>query len=275
MIVKPFTQADSDNFFQTPHNAKNLGWLFGQVFGGDRAQKLHAFPQEYLPIVAEAVEAALLTLTPREEKVLRLRLGLNLREKHFTQEVLPITSVCRVIGFVRSKAERCVSCGIHQGRAASSYSGVAGRRIAPILGAAIIAAAVGRPWPVIETIKRVEPGLIAHLKQNNDDLNKINPLLFEHLFAEFLATRGFDDVRLVGHNTKTSADIFAAKFIPGPEIPIKFFVEVKRWKDTIGIGVINQVLGAFLGERERFGRNAALLLTVGGFRDFENGRARN
>jgi hypothetical protein len=30
----------------------------------------------------------------------------------------------------------------------------------------------------------------------------------------------------------------------------------------------NQVLGAFLGERERFGWNAALIVTVGGFKDF-------
>lgn len=123
--------------------------------------------------------------------------------------------------------------------------------------------------PVIEKIRRLEPSLIAHLQQHNEDLGKIHPLLFEHLFAEFLAARGFDDVRLVGRNARTSADIFAAKFIPGPEIPLRVFVEVKRWKDTIGIEVINQVLGAFLGERERFGWNAALVVTVGGFRDFE------
>jgi hypothetical protein len=122
--------------------------------------------------------------------------------------------------------------------------------------------------PVIETIRQLEPSLIAHLQRHNDDLLKIHPILFEHLFAEFLAARGFDDVRLVGRNSKTSADIFAAKFVPA-DIPIKVFVEVKRWKDTIGIGVINQVLGAFLGERERFGWNAAIIVTVGGFADFE------
>lgn len=122
--------------------------------------------------------------------------------------------------------------------------------------------------PVIEQIKRLEPALISHLKQHNDDLIKINPILFEHLFAEFLAAQGFDDVRLVGRNSKTSADIFAAKLVPA-DIPIKVFVEVKRWKNSIGIEVINQVLGAFLGERERFGWNAALVVTVGGFRDFD------
>ena len=36
-----------------------------------------------------------------------------------------------------------------------------------------------------------------------------------------------------------------------------------------GIEVINEVLGAYIGERERFGWNAALIVTVGGFKDFE------
>lgn len=123
--------------------------------------------------------------------------------------------------------------------------------------------------PVIEQVKQLQPSLISHLKQNHDDLLKISPLLFEHLFAEFLAEQSFDDVRLVGRNPHTSADIYAARHLVGPNIPIRLFVEVKRWKTKIGIEVINQVLGAYLGERERFGWNAALIVTVGGFRDFD------
>jgi hypothetical protein len=90
--------------------------------------------------------------------------------------------------------------------------------------------------PVIEQIKQLEPSLIAHLRKQTDDLIRLDPILFEHLFAEFLAARGFDDVRLVGRNT-TSADIYAVKFVPA-DIAIKIFVEVKRWKHTIGIEVI-------------------------------------
>lgn len=93
--------------------------------------------------------------------------------------------------------------------------------------------------------------------------------MFEHLVAEFLAARGFADVRLVGRNPRTSADIFAADFLRAAEIPIKIFVEVKRWRETIGIEVIHQVLGAFLGEKERFGWSAAMIVTVGGFKDFQ------
>jgi hypothetical protein len=50
---------------------------------------------------------------------------------------------------------------------------------------------------------------------------------------------------------------------------VKFFVEVKRWKDSIGIEVINSVLGAFLGEKEKHGWNAAMIVTVGGFCEFD------
>lgn len=122
--------------------------------------------------------------------------------------------------------------------------------------------------PVIEQVRLLQPSLISHLKQHHDDLLKINPQLFEHLFAEFLAAQGFDDVRLVGRNRNTSADIYAAKRFVGPDIPIRLFVEVKRWTGKIGIEVINQVLGAYMGERERFGWNAAIIVTVGGFREF-------
>lgn len=123
--------------------------------------------------------------------------------------------------------------------------------------------------PVIETVNRLEPSLIAHLQKRSEDLDKINPRVFEHLVAEFLAARGFADVRLVGRNPRTSADIFAADFLRAAEVPIKIFVEVKRWRETIGIEVIHQVLGAFLGEKERFGWSAAMIVTVGGFKDFQ------
>lgn len=49
----------------------------------------------------------------------------------------------------------------------------------------------------------------------------------------------------------------------------RIFVEVKRWREKVGIGVINQVLGAFLSEKEKFGWHAAIIVTVAGFTDFE------
>lgn len=253
-----------------PHDGKNLGWLFGMVFGIRPGTPPLVFPREYEPVVTQAVETALLTLTPREEKVIRMRVGLTPTQQDRSQQyVADHFDVSRHrIREIERKALRKLR---HPSRARglkvflespeAELRKFLAQRSSPQRLAELV--------PVIEKIKRLEPSLIAHLQQHNDDLHKINPILFEHLFAEFLAARGFDDVRLVGRNARTSADIFAAKFMPGAEIPIKLFVEVKRWKDTIGVGVINQVLGAFMGERDRLGWNAALVVTVGGFRDFE------
>ncbi len=268
--LEPILQADPNYVFQTPLNGKHLGWLFGMVFGVAHGASSPVFPPDYEPVVAQAVEAALVTLTPREEKVIRMRLGLTLREQHYSQQ-----DVADLLGVSRYRVRQIESKALRKLRHRSRARGLKVFLESPEAELRRFLAQRSSPQrlaelvPVIEKIKRLEPSLIVHLQQHSDDIHKINPILFEHLFAEFLASRGFDDVRLVGRNSKTSADIFAAKFIPGPEIPIKLFVEVKRWKDTIGIEVINQVLGAFLGERERFGWNAALIVTVGGFRDFE------
>lgn len=252
------------------HSGKHLGGLFGAVFGVRPGSKAMVFPPEYEPIVTEAVETVFATLTPREEKVLKMRLGLNASQKQHTQQ-----AVADHFGVTRLRIRQIESKALRKLRHPSRANGLKVFLESPEAELRKFLEQRSSPRrltelvPVIEKIKRLEPSLIAHLQQHNEDLAKIHPLLFEHLFAEFLAARGFDDVRLVGRNGKTSADIFAAKFIPGPDIPMRVFVEVKRWKDSIGIEVINQVLGAFLGERERFGWNAALVVTVGGFSDFE------
>lgn len=252
------------------YNGRHLGGLFGMVFGVTPGSESPIFPREFELIITEAVEAALVTLTYREERVLKLRLGLNPKEKKYTED-----ETAYLLGSSMYQIQQLQSKALRKLRHPSRSNGLKvflespeaelrkflEQRSSPHRLAELV--------PVIEKIKRLEPSLITHLQQHNEDLAKIHPLLFEHLFAEFLAARGFDDVRLVGRNGKTSADIFAAKFIPGADIPMRVFVEVKRWKHTIGIEVINQVLGAFLGERERFGWNAALVVTVGGFKDFE------
>jgi hypothetical protein len=48
---------------------------------------------------------------------------------------------------------------------------------------------------------------------------------------------------------------------------VRYFVEVKRWKHRIGIEIINQVLGAMVDERPRFGWHAAMIVTVVGAKD--------
>jgi HJR/Mrr/RecB family endonuclease len=120
---------------------------------------------------------------------------------------------------------------------------------------------------VVENTDRLTPELIEHLKTNADDLRKISWNVFEHLIGEFLAHQGFRDVRLVGRDPRTSADLYATWVIDSAGLVIRFFIEVKRWKERVGIGVINEVLGAMFSEREAFGWHASLIVASGGFTD--------
>jgi hypothetical protein len=270
-FLESLLQDDQNNeFHMPPYSGKRLGGLFGMVFGVRPGSKSRVFPPDFEPIITQAVNDVFATLTPREERVLRMRLGLNAQQQQYTQQaVADHFAVTRArIRQIENKAFRKLRHPV-RARGLKVFLETPEAELRRFLQQRSSPQRLAELVPVIEKIRRLEPSLIAHLQQHNDDLAKIHPLLFEHLFAEFLAAQGFDDVRLVGRNAKTSADIFAAKFIPGPDVPMRFFVEVKRWKDMIGIEVINQVLGAFLGERERFGWNAALVVTVGGFRDFE------
>jgi HJR/Mrr/RecB family endonuclease len=120
---------------------------------------------------------------------------------------------------------------------------------------------------VIEGIKKLTPELILYLKVYKEAISAIPWQVFEHLVAEFLAAKGFEDVRLVGRDARTSADIYAAHTRDPLGTKIRFFVEVKRTREAVGIGVINSVLGAMLSERARVGWHAALIVATGGFRD--------
>jgi Restriction endonuclease len=51
---------------------------------------------------------------------------------------------------------------------------------------------------------------------------------------------------------------------------LRIFIEVKRWKDRVGINMINEVLGAMFTERERLGWHAGIIVSTGGF--IRNGR---
>ena len=47
------------------------------------------------------------------------------------------------------------------------------------------------------------------------------------------------------------------------------FVETKRWKDRVGVEVIDRVYGAFLGEKTTFGWHIAMVVTVSGFTEMD------
>ena len=121
--------------------------------------------------------------------------------------------------------------------------------------------------PVLATIERVTPELLAHLKECNDDLEMIPPPVVEQLVAELLAGNGWHHVEVVARNAETSADILAVRR-DALGIETTYFVEVKRWKDKVGIEVINQVVGAMELEQTRFGWNMGLVVTVAGAKRF-------
>jgi len=124
-------------------------------------------------------------------------------------------------------------------------------------------------YEVIEAVKFITPELIQYLKGKENDLENLPPEIFEELIAELLCQRGFSDVKHVGRDIATSADIYAAYNIDAIGEQVKYFVEVKRWKDKVGIQVINQVYGAMLIEQPDFGWTAAMLVSLSGYKEFK------
>lgn len=119
----------------------------------------------------------------------------------------------------------------------------------------------------IEAFRELKPDLIKHLQRHGEDLAKIRPDVFEQLVGELLRSTGWEDIRFVGRNPRTSADIFAGHYTPGGLGQHRMFVEVKRWRKRIGVEVFNQVLGAMISEREDFGWHSALIVALGGASD--------
>lgn len=248
----------------------NLGTLVDAVFGGrgDESGRRVSSPFPSKPDIVRAVNRAFdtvfATISPREEVVLKLLYGLDgsglKRSRKEVGQLLDVTS--ERVRQIEAKALRKLH---HPARS---------RVVRNVLEEVLEAQSIPFSPPaellsVIEKIKKLTPELIAHLRSHNDDLIKIHPLVFEHLIAEFFASWGFDDVRLVGRNPKTSADIYVAKVVNPVGMETRYFIEVKRWNRKVGIEVINQVLGAMIGEKEQFGWHAAMIVTVAGFTDFE------
>ncbi len=124
----------------------------------------------------------------------------------------------------------------------------------------------------IEAVRSLTPDLISHLRVHSSDIEKVAWDVFEHLVAELLASVGFEDVSMVGKNSATSADIFAAWKISPLGSKIRYFVEVKRRKDRVGVEVIDRVYGAMLAERPKNGWHAALIVSIQGFQEFRKYR---
>ena len=202
------------------------------------------------------VHKILATLTPREEWVLRHRLGLRYAAGQKPKLMRPI-EIAEEFGVSYQAAaaieRRAWKKLQHPSRA---------RRLLSVLWAPSVE--LSEP---LESIKRVSPELMRHLKREHADIAKVTARVFEKIVAELLAGMGWKEVRLVGRSYDTSADILAGHFLPDGVTPIRVFVEVKRWKDKIGVEVFNQVLGAMVSERERFGWHQAWIMALGGVTD--------
>lgn len=198
------------------------------------------------------VRRALAELPSREESVLRMRLW-GTRRGPLSPRV-----IARRLGVPVESVEELEAAAL---ASLSAKFGIVQRESAPT-------SVSGQE--AIEAIKKLTPELVLHLQRKNDDLRKLNPYVFECLVGELLAANGFDAVRLVGRNTDTSADILAVKYASGIGVPIRFFVEVKRYKKRIGIEIINQVLGAVLHERPRHGWHVAMIVTLAGVKELRS-----
>lgn len=212
--------------------------------------------------VRELIEGTLKTLTPREERIIKMRFGLDQsgEERSATEVGYHFAVTSRRIYQIQDKALRKLR---HPSRS---------RRLRALLHQLSkpserepTAAEINE---VVETVRALTPELIVYLQSHEKDLRKIDPLVFEHLIAEFLKQRGFIDVRWVSRDRDTSADIYAVERANSVGMSLRYYVEVKRHKYKIGVSVINEVLGAMYSERPRYGWHAALIVSVVGFKQF-------
>ncbi|MEM8995100.1 MAG: restriction endonuclease [Acidobacteriota bacterium] len=120
---------------------------------------------------------------------------------------------------------------------------------------------------VVSQVEQLTPELIEHLRYYKEALSEIRWDVAEHLVAEVLASKGYVDVRLVGRDVTTAADIYAAHTYDPLGTTIRFFIEVKHHKEPVGVEVINSVLGAVLLERPAIGWHAGIIVSTGGFRN--------
>lgn len=116
---------------------------------------------------------------------------------------------------------------------------------------------------IIELASKLEPYLITHLKRKPLELEKLPWNIFEELVAEFFASWGFE-VEMFGNNPRSAADLLAIKKEDNTGTRIRYLIEIKKWRDKIGVEVIDRVLGALTGEREKFGWHLAMIVTLAG-----------
>jgi len=209
--------------------------------------------------LAQLTAHLLESLTARESKILRMRRGVGMPKTHTLKEISKQFDISpqRVSQIEKSALRKLRHPSIH--RRLIELSEKYQTEISPPI----------ELRQVVESAQSLSIDLIWHLKSHKEDINKIPWNVFEHLVAEFLKFKGFVDVRLVGRDSSTSADIYAMHLDTPLNTKIRFFVEVKRGKDKVGIGVINGLFGAINLEKEAHGWHAGIIVSVSDFKEFK------
>jgi hypothetical protein len=120
---------------------------------------------------------------------------------------------------------------------------------------------------VLSSVRALSPWLIAHLQGRERDLRQLPWELFESLVAEFFASWGYS-VEPAGRNQLTGADIIAVRKPDQSGVAVKYFVEVKRQKERVGVQVVDRLLGAVAAERSKQGWHLGMIVSLAGFTDF-------
>lgn len=124
----------------------------------------------------------------------------------------------------------------------------------------------------IKNFKEIDLRLMERLKRG-ESISKLDPLAFEHLVAELLASYGFYNVKWVGRlNNYISADILATNVVIGGQEK-KYYIEVKNVSGRIGIEVVSQLRGSWDMDRclheKMKSYNHLMFVSISGFKNFK------
>jgi len=119
----------------------------------------------------------------------------------------------------------------------------------------------------LKSIKELSIELLLYLKNKPENLIKLPWNVFEQLVAECLASKGFDEIKLLGNNPKTAADIFAIEKSNISGSRIRYFIEVKRWKDKVGVEIVDRIYGAVQAEKATWGWHIGMIISLSGFKE--------
>jgi len=210
------------------------------------------------PELCAAIEPVLDTLTHREREIIKLRNGIGDGYVYTLAEVGKIFSLSRErIRQIQNKAIRKLQHPVRMQRLQHYL-----KRMEQPEHKIELREAVAE-------VKQLSPELIAHLKSHHEHIQRIPPDVFEELIAEFLAARGFDQVKLVGRDIRTSADILAVRRDDAIGARVRYFIEVKRVSGRIGVGVIDRVMGAIAQEKPKWGWHLGMIVSTAGFTEFQ------